>query len=114
MNSIFHRVSIRKFQDKPVEPEKIETLLRAAMAAPSARNQQPWEFYVVTNKDLIQKLSTVSPYAGCAKDAPALMGSIAQRALPTMSHSRSRAATAWSSLCVVRTTACSWKVMRVD
>ena len=60
MNSIFHRVSIRKFQDKPVEPEKIETLLRAAMAAPSARNQQPWEFYVVTNKDLIQKLSTVA------------------------------------------------------
>lgn len=73
MNSIFHRVSIRKFQDKPVEPEKIETLLRAAMAAPSARNQQPWEFYVVTNKDLIQKLSTVSPYAGCAKDAPVLI-----------------------------------------
>lgn len=73
MNSIFHRVSIRKFQDKPVEPEKIETLLRAAMAAPSARNQQPWEFYVVTNKDLIQKLSTVSPYAGCAKDAQVLI-----------------------------------------
>ena len=73
MNSIFHRVSIRKFQDKPVEHEKIETLLRAAMAAPSARNQQPWEFYVVTNKDLIQKLSTVSPYAGCAKDAPVLI-----------------------------------------
>ena len=74
MNSIFHRVSIRKFQDKPVEPEKIETILRAAMAAPSARNQQPWEFYVVTNnKDLIQKLSTVSPYAGCAKDAPVLI-----------------------------------------
>lgn len=37
MNSIFHRVSIRKFQDKPVEPEKIESLLRAAMAAPSAK-----------------------------------------------------------------------------
>lgn len=43
------------------------------MAAPSARNQQPWEFYVVTNKDLIQKLSTVSPYAGCAKDALVLI-----------------------------------------
>ena len=54
MDSIFHRVSIRKFQDKPVEPEKIEKLLRAAMAAPSAGNQQPWEFYVVTNRDLIQ------------------------------------------------------------
>ena len=73
MDSIFHRVSIRKFQDKPVEPEKIEKLLRAAMAAPSAGNQQPWEFYVVTNRDLIQKLATTSPYTGCAKNAPVLI-----------------------------------------
>ena len=49
MNSIFSRVSIRKYQDKPVEKEKIEAILRAAMQAPSAANQQPWEFYVVTN-----------------------------------------------------------------
>ena len=41
MNSIFHRVSIRKYQEKEVEQEKIEKLLRAAMAAPSAHNQQP-------------------------------------------------------------------------
>lgn len=47
MNSIFSRVSIRKYQDKPVEKEKIEAILRAAMQAPSAANQQPWEFYVV-------------------------------------------------------------------
>ena len=47
MNSIFHRVSIRKYQDKEVDQEKIEKLLRAAMAAPSAHNQQPWEYYVV-------------------------------------------------------------------
>ena len=40
------------------------------MAAPSAGNQQPWEFYVVTNKQMIEKLSEASPYAGCAKDAP--------------------------------------------
>ena len=73
MDSIFHRVSIRKFQDKPVEPEKIEKLLRAAMAAPSAGNQQPWEFYVVTNRDLIQKLAATSPYTGCAKNAPVLI-----------------------------------------
>ena len=37
MNSIFHRVSIRKYQDKEVDQEKIEKLLRAAMAAPSAQ-----------------------------------------------------------------------------
>ena len=50
MNEIFKRVSIRKYEDKPVEQEKIEKILRAAMAAPSAGNQQPWEFYVVTDK----------------------------------------------------------------
>lgn len=43
MNAIFHRVSIRKYQEKPVEQEKIITMLKAAMAAPSACNQQPWE-----------------------------------------------------------------------
>lgn len=41
MNSIFHRVSIRKYQEKKIEQEKVEQLLRAAMAAPSACNQQP-------------------------------------------------------------------------
>ena len=47
MNEIFHRTSIRKYLDKPVEDEKIKTILQAAMAAPSAGNQQPLEFYVV-------------------------------------------------------------------
>lgn len=41
MDAIFHRTSIRKYQEKPVEPEKIEKLLRAAMVALSAFNQQP-------------------------------------------------------------------------
>ena len=43
MKEIFTRVSIRKYQPKPVEPEKITAILRAAMAAPTAGNQQPWE-----------------------------------------------------------------------
>ena len=46
MNSIYHRVSIRKYQNKPIEKEKILAILKAAMQAPSATNQQPWEFYV--------------------------------------------------------------------
>ena len=70
MNSINHRVSIRKYQNKPVEKDKIEAILRAAMQAPSAGNQQPWEFYVVTNKITLEKLSQISPYAGMTKDAP--------------------------------------------
>lgn len=69
MNNIFKRVSIRNFQDKSVEDQKIETLLRAAMAAPSAGNQQPWEFYVVKDKNVLEQLSETSPYAGCARKA---------------------------------------------
>ena len=70
MNEIYTRVSIRKFEDRPVEPEKITQLLKAAMQAPSAGNQQPWEFYVVTDKEKIKALSESNPYAGCAAGAP--------------------------------------------
>ncbi len=70
MNAIFTRTSIRQFENKEVEQEKVEKLLRAAMQAPTAGNQQPWVFYVVKDKDVLEKLSKSSPYAGCAKNAP--------------------------------------------
>ena len=70
MNSIFTRISVRRYQDRPVEQEKVEQLLRAAMAAPSARNEQPWEFYVVTNREVLERLSWCSPYTHCAARAP--------------------------------------------
>ncbi|MBE5834228.1 MAG: nitroreductase family protein [Butyrivibrio sp.] len=73
MEELFKRVSIRKYQDKPVEKEKIEQILKAAMAAPSAGNQQPWEFYVVTDKEKIKALSECSPYSSCAKNAPVVL-----------------------------------------
>ena len=73
MNEIFTRVSIRKFEDRPVEQEKITQILKAAMQAPSAGNQQPWEFYVVTDKQKIKELSETSPYAACAKNAPVVI-----------------------------------------
>jgi len=76
MNNLYTRVSIRKYQDKPVEKEKTEAILRAAMQAPSAANQQPWEFYVVTNKEKLDALSRVSPYAGMTKNAPAAIVSV--------------------------------------
>ena len=71
MNEIFHRISVRKYEDRPVEPEKIERMLRAAMAAPSACNQQPWEFYVVTDRETLKKLSKVHMYTGMTARAPA-------------------------------------------
>ena len=79
MNSIFHRVSIRKYQDRPVEKEKTEAILRAAMQAPSAANQQPWEFYVVTDRKILQALSEVSPYAKMTASAPAAIVSAYRR-----------------------------------
>ena len=73
MNSIFHRISVRKYEDRPVEKNKIIQILKAGMQAPSACNQQPWEFYVVTDKEKIQKLSKVTPYTGCATGAPVVI-----------------------------------------
>ncbi|NNU77748.1 nitroreductase family protein [Clostridium estertheticum] len=63
MEAIFNRRSIRKYEDRPIEKEKIEKLLRAAMQAPSAANQQPWEFLVIEDKEILKKLSEVSPYS---------------------------------------------------
>lgn len=53
---IFARRSIRSYQERPVEMEKIDVLLKAAMAAPSAMNIKPWEFIIVTDA---QKLSDI-------------------------------------------------------
>lgn len=69
MSAIFERTSVRKYQNKEVEAEKIEQILRAAMAAPSAANQQPWEFYVVKNKETLVALAEKSPYGSFVKDA---------------------------------------------
>jgi nitroreductase len=49
LETIFQRRSIRKYTDQPVEPEKLDLLMQAAMAAPSAMNCKPWEFVVVTD-----------------------------------------------------------------
>ncbi len=70
MNAIFKRISVRTFENRAIEDEKIELLMRAAMASPSAGNQQPWEFYIVTDKDKLMQLSESSPFAGCTEHAP--------------------------------------------
>ena len=71
MDAIFTRTSVRAYTDRAIEPEKLERLLRAGMAAPSARNQQPWEFYVTTNRERLHALSQCSPYVGFVKHAGA-------------------------------------------
>lgn len=56
IDAIYARRSIRQFQEKPVEKEKLTILLQAAMAAPSAMNFRPWEFVVVTKADTMKKI----------------------------------------------------------
>ena len=70
LNNIASRVSVRSYLDKPVEDAKIEQLLRAGMAAPSAVNKQPWHFVVVTDKQQLAALAKANPYAGMAAKAP--------------------------------------------
>ena len=63
MNSIFTRCSIRKFKKTKIEKEKQELILKAAFAAPSAKNAQPWEFLVIEDEDELARMSTFTPYA---------------------------------------------------
>ena len=64
MADVFNRVSIRKFKAQAVSNEDIGYILEAAMAAPSAKNQQPWEFYVVENREVLKQLGESSPFSG--------------------------------------------------
>lgn len=57
LKTIYERRAVRKYLDKGVPKEMIEQLLDAGRMAPSAINKQPWKFYVVTNKELIQQAS---------------------------------------------------------
>ncbi len=69
MNAIFTRRSVRKFTNKQVEQEKLDKIMRAAMQAPSAGNQQPWEFIIVKGKEKLEELSKYNPYASSLKGA---------------------------------------------
>jgi nitroreductase len=70
LDNIATRTSIRDYEARPVEKEKIEKMLRAAMAAPTAMNKQPWHFVVVDQRDLLDALADANPYAKMIKKAP--------------------------------------------
>ena len=62
IEAMYNRRSIRKYKDRPVEKEKIESLLKAAMAAPSARNVQEWHFFVVQGAEKMRELKSIMPH----------------------------------------------------
>lgn len=65
------RRSIRRFLDKPIEKEKIDQLIEAALRAPSSKGENPWEFIVVTDRELLQRLSLAKEHGSTfLKGAP--------------------------------------------
>jgi nitroreductase len=62
LEAISTRRSVRKFTDAGVTDAEVETLLRAAMAAPSAGNQQIWRFVVVHDAETRARLAAATPY----------------------------------------------------
>jgi nitroreductase len=69
MKEIFQRRSIRKYTGAEVSDGDIEELLRAAMAAPSAGNQQVWEFIVIKDRSVLEEITKMHPYAQMLKEA---------------------------------------------
>ena len=61
IENIMTRTSIRQFKAQPVEQDKVDILLKAAMAAPTALNLQPWHFIVINDKETIALLSGKQP-----------------------------------------------------
>lgn len=70
IDAIMSRRSIRRYTGDPVTDHEVETVLRAAMAAPSAGNQRPWRFVVVRDAAHRAALVQATPYAGMVAEAP--------------------------------------------
>ena len=63
LEAIMSRRSIRKYKDKKIPEETITTLLKAAMNAPSAHNNQPWHFIVVDDREIMKKVPEYHQYS---------------------------------------------------
>lgn len=73
LKAIKERRSIRQYQDKEIEKEKIGEILRAAMTAPSARHRRSWKFWLVRDKKKKEKLSQVHRWSSFAASAPVVL-----------------------------------------
>lgn len=69
IDAILKRRSIRKYSGKPVDKSIIRELLTAGMYAPSARNEQPWHFLVIDDRDILNRIMEIHPYASMLSGA---------------------------------------------
>lgn len=62
IENIMSRTSIRQFTNQPIAKDTLDLIVKAGMAAPSAVNAQPWAFVIVTEREVLDSLNTVSTY----------------------------------------------------
>jgi nitroreductase len=70
-DAIAARRNVREYKPDPVAVEDLDRIAEAGWRAPSAKNRQPWDFVIVTDRDQLQELSTVWRGAGHIAAAPA-------------------------------------------
>ena len=78
MEAIKRRYSVRSYQDRAVEKEKLESILEAARFAPSASNRQEWRFIVVRDKDIRQRLMQAAKDQAFVGQAPVVVACCAK------------------------------------
>ncbi len=69
LEAIFTRRSVRKYSDKPVSDDLVLQLLQAAMAAPSAANEQPWQFIIIKERTTLNQIPLFHPHSHMLKQA---------------------------------------------
>lgn len=69
-DNILARKSVRSFTDEPVSQGAVDSLLRAAMAAPSGRDMRPWKFVAIDSRPVLDSLMSALPYAKMLASAP--------------------------------------------
>jgi nitroreductase len=70
IEAIKTRRSIRQFQDQPVSADHIKTIIEAAMLAPSAGNQQPWHFIIISDREKLNAIPSFHPHSRMVLQAP--------------------------------------------
>ncbi|EJX10324.1 nitroreductase family protein [gut metagenome] len=71
LENILSRKSVRSFMEKEVSREQLDTLVRAAMAAPTGRDMRPWKFIILDDREVMDSLAVRLPYAKMLQEAPA-------------------------------------------
>lgn len=79
LQAILTRRSIRRFTAQTIDDAILNQILEAAMAAPSANNEQPWHFIVIDDRALLDAITTFHPYSRMLKQSPVAIAVAADR-----------------------------------